>query len=56
MHLCRAEKPKAPGLDNSNIGNKLMQKMGWNQGQGLGRENQGMSAPIEASLADILSE
>ena len=27
-----------------------MQKMGWAQGQGLGRENQGMSAPIEVSF------
>lgn len=50
-----AEQPPTPAMDNNNIGNKLMQKMGWAQGQGLGRENQGMSAPIETKPRQNLS-
>ncbi len=30
-------------IDGSNIGNKLLKSMGWNEGQGLGKNNQGRS-------------
>lgn len=38
------------GLKEDNIGNKLLQAMGWNEGQGLGKSNQGITQPIEASM------
>ncbi|XP_016972046.1 RNA-binding protein 5-B isoform X2 [Drosophila rhopaloa] len=40
----------APALpiSSSNVGSRLMQKMGWSEGQGLGRKNQGRTQIIEA--------
>uniref|UniRef100_A0A182NTB3 RNA-binding protein 5 n=1 Tax=Anopheles dirus TaxID=7168 RepID=A0A182NTB3_9DIPT len=35
-------------IGQNNIGNKLLQKMGWSEGQGLGRANQGRTNIIEA--------
>ncbi|KAH8393709.1 hypothetical protein KR200_010007 [Drosophila serrata] len=35
-------------IGSSNVGNRLMQKMGWSEGQGLGRKNQGRTQIIEA--------
>ncbi|XP_053677700.1 RNA-binding protein 5-B-like [Anopheles nili] len=35
-------------IGQNNIGNKLLQKMGWSEGQGLGRTNQGRVNIIEA--------
>ncbi len=32
--------------DESNIGNKLIRKLGWNEGMGLGKDNQGISNPV----------
>uniref|UniRef100_A0A8C3K5L9 RNA binding motif protein 5 n=1 Tax=Calidris pygmaea TaxID=425635 RepID=A0A8C3K5L9_9CHAR len=43
------EQPTKDGLDNSNIGNKMLQAMGWREGSGLGRKCQGITAPIEVS-------
>ncbi|XP_005096261.1 RNA-binding protein 5 [Aplysia californica] len=42
------EAPTKSGISGDNIGNKLLQKMGWSQGQGLGKANQGRTDPIEA--------
>jgi len=39
-----ASKPISEG----NIGNKLLQKMGWKEGTGLGKKNQGRTEIIEA--------
>lgn len=36
-------------LDSSNIGNKMLQKMGWKDGQGLGKSNQGRTEIVEVS-------
>lgn len=34
-------------IDGSNLGNRLLQKMGWTEGQGLGKKNQGRTNIIE---------
>lgn len=36
-------------ISQNNVGNKLLQKMGWSEGQGLGRTNQGRTNIIEVS-------
>jgi calcium homeostasis ER protein len=36
-------------IDNSNRGHQLMQKMGWSGAGGLGRAEQGMVNPIDAT-------
>lgn len=36
-------------IDQSNVGNRLLQKMGWSEGQGLGKTNQGRTNIIEVS-------
>ncbi|XP_017063121.2 LOW QUALITY PROTEIN: RNA-binding protein 5-A [Drosophila eugracilis] len=35
-------------ISSSNVGSRLLQKMGWSEGQGLGRKNQGRTEIIEA--------
>ncbi|KAF3856402.1 hypothetical protein F7725_017125 [Dissostichus mawsoni] len=44
------EQPTKDGLTSDNIGNKMLQAMGWQEGKGLGRRQQGITAPISASL------
>uniref|UniRef100_A0A3Q3IB94 RNA binding motif protein 5 n=1 Tax=Monopterus albus TaxID=43700 RepID=A0A3Q3IB94_MONAL len=44
------EQPTKDGLSSDNIGNKMLQAMGWQEGKGLGRNQQGITAPIEAQL------
>lgn len=39
--IIAAQKAAVP-LDESNIGNKLLKSMGWQEGKGLGRHGQGM--------------
>ncbi|KAK7457991.1 hypothetical protein BaRGS_00039136 [Batillaria attramentaria] len=41
------EQPTKQGIGAENVGNKLLQKMGWAAGQGLGKANQGRTDPIE---------
>ena len=36
-------------LDSSNIGSKMLQRMGWKEGLGLGKSNQGRTTIIEVS-------
>lgn len=38
----------ATPIGENNVGNRLLQKMGWTEGQGLGRSNQGRTNIIEA--------
>jgi RNA-binding protein 5/10 len=40
----------APAEDASNVGNKLLAKMGWSQGQGLGLQGEGRVDPVETQL------
>uniref|UniRef100_A0A4W6F1P3 RNA binding motif protein 5 n=1 Tax=Lates calcarifer TaxID=8187 RepID=A0A4W6F1P3_LATCA len=44
------EQPTKDGLTSDNIGNKMLQAMGWQEGKGLGRHQQGITTPISASL------
>uniref|UniRef100_A0A7N8YDF8 RNA-binding protein 5-like n=1 Tax=Mastacembelus armatus TaxID=205130 RepID=A0A7N8YDF8_9TELE len=44
------EQPTKDGITSDNIGNKMLQAMGWQEGKGLGRHQQGITAPISASL------
>lgn len=41
---------KAKEIDESNIGNRMLQKMGWKEGLGLGKSNQGRTSLIEVRL------
>jgi len=41
------EQPTKNGLNESNIGNKMLQKMGWKQGSGLGKSGSGIVDPIK---------
>ena len=54
--VCRYEQPTKSGLTDDNIGSKMLQKMGWSAGQGLGRSGQGIVNPIEVSSLDIMLE
>ena len=47
--ISRFEQPTKQGLGADNVGNKLLQKMGWNEGQGLGKSQQGIVDPLMAS-------
>jgi hypothetical protein len=46
---CSYEQPTQAGLSESNVGSRMMSKMGWTKGKGLGRSNQGIVDPIEAT-------
>ena len=41
------EEPTRTGIGSDNVGNKLLQKMGWSEGMGLGKSNQGRTSIIE---------
>ena len=45
-----AEQPTKDGIKDDNIGNKMLKSMGWVEGQGLGRNAQGITAPVEAVM------
>ena len=38
--------PVEPGRDETNVGNKLLKKMGWSEGAGLGAEGEGRAEPV----------
>ncbi|TRY66835.1 hypothetical protein DNTS_004777 [Danionella cerebrum] len=44
------EQPTKDGLNSDNIGNKMLQAMGWKEGKGLGRNQQGITTPIGAQM------
>uniref|UniRef100_A0A183ATR7 G-patch domain-containing protein n=1 Tax=Echinostoma caproni TaxID=27848 RepID=A0A183ATR7_9TREM len=39
-------------VQRSNVGSRLMEKMGWQAGQGLGRANQGRTQLVEAEFRE----
>jgi RNA-binding protein 5/10 len=41
------EEPTKSGIGSDNVGNKLLQKMGWQEGMGLGKSNQGRTSIIQ---------
>lgn len=41
------EEPTRSGIGSDNVGNKLLQKMGWQEGMGLGKSNQGRTSIIQ---------
>jgi len=43
------EEPTKDGIKGDNLGNKMLQKMGWQAGQGLGKDNKGIVDPITVS-------
>lgn len=49
------EQPTKDGLNSDNIGNKMLQAMGWKEGKGLGRNQQGITAPIEVFATIMVS-
>lgn len=40
----------APPLDESNVGNRMLQGMGWRPGMGLGPEGEGIQEPVSAYI------
>lgn len=38
--------PVDPGKDDNNVGNKMLKKMGWSEGSGLGAEGEGRAEPV----------
>jgi len=40
------EEPTKAGIKNDNIGNRMLQKMGWQEGEGLGKEKSGRTGII----------
>ena len=41
---------EAPALDQLNLGRIMLEKLGWSQGQGLGKTNAGINEPIVAKV------
>lgn len=48
------EEPTKAGIGSDNIGNRLLQKMGWQEGMGLGKGNQGRTSIIEVKYFSVL--
>ncbi|KAG8695919.1 hypothetical protein FRC09_008855 [Ceratobasidium sp. 395] len=42
--------PLVPGKDENNVGNKLLKKMGWSEGAGLGTSGEGRVDPVQTAL------
>ncbi|KAL8141804.1 hypothetical protein V2J09_014836 [Rumex salicifolius] len=39
-------------IDESNVGNRMLRNMGWQEGSGLGRDGSGMVEPVQAQAVD----
>jgi RNA-binding protein 5/10 len=47
------EEPTKTGIGSDNVGNKLLQKMGWQEGMGLGKSNQGRTSIIQVCVTSF---
>lgn len=50
--LVRRSYETAPKLDNSNLGNKLLRKMGWKGTGGIGKNEKGIADPVFVNAAE----
>lgn len=56
------EEPTRTGIPSANVGSKMLQKMGWSEGMGLGKMNQGRTDIVQVSsvswiyLCEMLSK
>merc|ERR1719161_1033554 len=46
-------KPEGPRPDD--FATKMLKKMGWKEGEGLGKEGQGMAAPLVMQKTDVMT-
>jgi RNA-binding protein 5/10 len=46
-------KRKDDTLGEDNIGNKMLRKLGWNAGEGLGKNKDGITAPIDVQIRGV---
>lgn len=44
------DQPTKNGIGEDNIGNRLLQQMGWSKGEGLGRHGTGIVDPVKAQM------
>nr|CAB3448953.1 unnamed protein product [Digitaria exilis] len=40
-------------LDESNVGNRILRNMGWQEGLGLGKDGSGIKEPVQAKSVDV---
>lgn len=45
-----ARKAREEPIDGSNVGNRLLKKMGWTEGEGLGKDGDGILDPVQAEI------
>ena len=44
-----AESSSSRALDSSNLGHRMLQRMGWSEGTGLGKQRNGRIEPVQAN-------
>jgi RNA-binding protein 5/10 len=40
-------------IDESNVGNRILRNMGWQEGLGLGKDGSGIKEPVQAKSVDV---